>query len=73
MEEMNASDHGEHAFAELTCHHMRSSRCDVHLGVRWRGGTTQGDLLLAFAIAANDKQWAKSEKKLRTMLDTFRA
>ena len=33
----------------------------------------QGDLLLAFAIAANDKQWAKSEKKLRTMLESFRA
>jgi hypothetical protein len=33
----------------------------------------QGDLLLAFAIAATDKQWAKSEKKLRQMLETFRA
>jgi hypothetical protein len=35
--------------------------------------TVKGDLLMMLAISANDKQWAKGEKKLRQMLDTFRA
>ena len=35
--------------------------------------TTKGDLLLCLIASANEKQWQKAEKKLRTMLDTFRA
>lgn len=35
--------------------------------------TVKGELLLLFTISANDKQWGKSEKKLRQMLDTFRS
>lgn len=29
----------------------------------------QGELLLLFTISANDKQWGKSEKKLRQVCD----
>lgn len=33
----------------------------------------QGDLALMFIVSATEKQWAKAESKLRTMLKTFRA
>jgi hypothetical protein len=33
----------------------------------------QGDLAYLFVLSANEKQWAKSEARLRTMLETFRA
>jgi len=35
--------------------------------------TTKGDLLLMLILSATDKQWAKSEAKLRQMSETFRA
>ena len=33
----------------------------------------KGDLCLLFCVAASDKQWATSEKKLRSIWKTFRA
>ena len=35
--------------------------------------SSQGELLLLLTISATDKQWSRSEGKLRKMLDTFRA
>ena len=35
--------------------------------------SAQGDLAYLFVISANDKQWAGSEAKLRSMLEAFRA
>eukprot|EP00877_Chromochloris_zofingiensis_P014811 jgi/Chrzof1/9584/Cz04g08120.t1_PPD6[v5.2] len=35
--------------------------------------TTKGDLALLFVVSANDKQWARSETKLRKVVDSFRA
>lgn len=35
--------------------------------------TVKGDLAYLFVLSANEKQWAKSEARLRTMLETFRA
>ena len=35
--------------------------------------TTKGGLAYLFVLSANDKQWAGSQKTLRTMLDTFQA
>jgi PsbP len=35
--------------------------------------TVKGDLALLFCLSANDKQYARSKKKLNTMLQTFRA
>eukprot|EP01026_Neomeris_dumetosa_P080897 TRINITY_DN90174_c0_g1_i3.p1 TRINITY_DN90174_c0_g1~~TRINITY_DN90174_c0_g1_i3.p1 ORF type:complete len:261 (+),score=24.39 TRINITY_DN90174_c0_g1_i3:51-833(+) len=34
--------------------------------------STKGDLALLAIISANDKQWAKSQGKLKNMIDTFR-
>lgn len=33
----------------------------------------QGNLLVMLIISATDKQWSKSEGKLRKMISTFRA
>lgn len=35
--------------------------------------TTKGELALMLVLSASDKQWAKSESKLRQVLETFRA
>ncbi len=35
--------------------------------------TTKGDLALLFVVAANDKQWPKSQEKLKKMVEAFRA
>ncbi|KAK9814442.1 hypothetical protein WJX72_005984 [[Myrmecia] bisecta] len=35
--------------------------------------TTKGDLAYLFVVSANDKQWAKSESKLREVVQSFRA
>lgn len=35
--------------------------------------TVKGDLALLFSVSANDKQYARSKKKLATMVETFRA
>ncbi len=33
----------------------------------------QGELAYLFLVSAADKQWSKSEKKLRKVVETFRA
>lgn len=35
--------------------------------------TVKGDLALLFCLSANDKQYARSKKKLTKMVETFRA
>ena len=35
--------------------------------------TTKGDLALLFIVAANDKQWARTEGTLRQVVQSFRA
>ena len=35
--------------------------------------TVKGDLALLFSVAANDKQYARSKKKIAAMVETFRA
>lgn len=35
--------------------------------------TVKGDLALLFCLSATDKQWAKSQKKLKQLMPTFRA
>jgi len=34
--------------------------------------TVKKDLAYLFVVAANEKQWAKSEEKLRHMVDSFK-
>ena len=36
-------------------------------------GLLQGDLAYLFLVSARDKQWSKSEAKLRKVVQTFRA
>lgn len=35
--------------------------------------TVKGDIALLLVVSANEKQWAKSESRLREMTKTFRA
>ncbi len=35
--------------------------------------TAKGDLALLFVVSANDKQWARSQAKLRKVVESFRA
>jgi hypothetical protein len=56
---------------------LRSQGWDVHNDWDLPSGcvllVSQGDLALMLILSATDKQWAKSEGKLRKLLEQFRA